>query len=155
MPYRTACLLLAVGLLAALAGAGCATKISESEVKLQLTDAARPFSQQGPQQLIPVYAESRMVAIGLLGEARNQPDSDLSRTVGLQLKRARRRNAHAVVGGPYPDLSDRILANALNLNAKGQLRGLNVVFVSEQTPTPELVDAARLSQTRIHHRAPR
>ena len=142
-------------LLIAAFAVACATPVTEKDVTQQLTEAARPYARKGPQQVIPVYAESKMVAIGLLGEARNQTDSDLSRRVGLQLARAHRRGAHAVVGGPYPDLSDRVLANALTLNSKGQLRGLNVVFVSAEIPTPELIAASRASQTRIHHRAPR
>jgi hypothetical protein len=141
-------------LLVALACAGCATSISEDDLNRQLAEVAQPYARLGPQQMVPVYAESRMVAIGLLAEARNDPGSPLSRRVGRQLDRAHRRNAHAVVGGPYADLSDRILTNALNLNEDGQLRGLKVLFVSDAAPTPALLDAARLSQTRIHHRTP-
>ncbi|MGI9592907.1 MAG: hypothetical protein ACR2P8_16185 [Myxococcota bacterium] len=154
MTSRKSRLALVAGLLALLAGAGCAT-MTEADVKQQLSEAAKPYARRGPQQLIPIYAESRMVAIGLIAEARSDPSSSLSRGVGRQLDRARRRNAHVVVGGPYPDLSDRILTNALKLNAKGQLRGLNVVFVSDEEPTSNLIEAARLSQTRIHHQAPR
>jgi hypothetical protein len=138
----------------ALACAGCATSISESDLNRQLTKVAQPYARSGPQQMIPIYAESRMVAIGLLAEARNDSNSPLSRRVGHQLDRAHRRNAHAVVGGPYADLSDRILTNALNLNEDGQLRGLKVLFVSDAAPTPALLEAARLSQARIHHRTP-
>lgn len=155
MLLRARRLILCAGLLASLAAAGCATSLSETDVKLQLTETARPFAGMGPQQVIPVYAESRMVAIGLLAEARNDSQSKLSRGVALQLKRARQRKANAVVGGPYADLSDRILANALNLNAKGQVRGLRIVFVSDAEPTPELIDAAQQSQARLHHRTPR
>ena len=96
-----------------------------------------------------------MVAIGLITEARTDPEAGLSRSVGQQLKRAHNRKAHAVIGSPYPDLADRILTNALHLNAKGQLRGMTVVFVSEESPTSDLVEAGRVSQTRIHHRTPR
>lgn len=155
MSLRAHRLILCAGLLAGLAAGGCATSVSETDVELQLTETARPFAGMGPQQVIPVYAESRMVAIGLLAEARSDSQSKLSRGVALQLKRARQRKANAVVGGPYPDLSDRILANALKLNAKGQVRGLRIVFVSDEEPTPELLDAAQLSQARLHHRTPR
>ena len=154
MTPRQLRLVLAASLLVLLAGAGCAT-MTEADVKQQLTEAGKPYARRGPQQVIPIYAESRMVAIGLLAEARSDPSSTLSRGVGRQLDRARRRNAHVVVGGPYADLSDRILTNALKLNSEGQLRGLNVVFVSDDEPTSDLIEAARLSQTRIHHRAPR
>ena len=155
MPRRANRSVLCAGLLAVLASAGCATAVTETDVKLQLTETARPFAGMGPQQVIPVYAESRMVAIGLLVEARNDSQSELSRGIALQLKRARQRKANAVVGGPYPDLSDRILANALNLNAKGQVRGLRIVFVSEAQPTPELLAAVRQSEARLHYRSPR
>jgi len=137
-----------------LSAAGCATTVSEADVEQELATVARPYARMGPQQLIPIYAESRMVALGLLAEARNDPRSGLSRGVGRQLDRAHRRRAHAVVGGPYGDLSDTILTNAFKLNDEGQLRGLNVVFVSAEAPSPALLGAARQSRARIHHRSP-
>lgn len=154
MRRRTAHLLLAAGLLAALTSAGCATTVSEADMKLQLAEAAKPYARTGAQQVILVWAESRMVAIGLLAEARNDPASSLSRRIGSRLERTHRRKAHAVVGGPYADLSDRILTNALNMKSDGQLRGLKVVFVSDEAPTPDLLSAARVSRTQIHHRTP-
>ncbi len=155
MPCPIRRLILAAGLLGALAGTGCATSISERDLRLQLREVAQPLARRGPQQLITVYAESRMVAFGLLTEARVEPASELSRGIGNQLKRAHRRRAHVVVGGPYPKLSDRILANALSLNADGQLRGLRVVFVSDTAPTSDLAEAARRARTRLYHLTPR
>ncbi len=155
MPCSIPRLVLAAGLLGALAGTGCATSLSETDLRVQLRETAQSLARTGPQQLITVYAESKMVAFGLLTEARVQPDSDLSRGVGNQLKRAHRRQAHVVVGGPYPKLSDRILANALSLNDEGQLRGLRVVFVSDTAPTSDLAAAARQARTRLYHLTPR
>ena len=150
MALFSRCLALASCLLAI----GCVTLLTEADVEAQLAEAARPFARMGRQQVVAIYAESRIVAFGLLAEARNDPHSKLSKQVNRRLVRTRRRGAHAVVGGPYADLSDRILANALSWSDTGGLAGLRVVFVSDAPPSPELTGAARLARAKLYHRAP-
>ena len=132
--------------------AGCATRVSQDEVAVQLEQAGKPFAALGPRRIIPIYAESKMVAFGLLTEAKTQPASRFSTRLGRKLARAHHRRLHVVVGGPYPELSDRVLANAFRMNHEPGLHGLTVVFVSTERPSPELADAARLAHARLYHR---
>ena len=146
-------LLLSSLLASALAfAAACATPVSQDEVEMQLERAGEPFAALGPRRIIPIYAESKMVALGLLTEAKTQPESRFSTRLGRKLARAHQRHLHVVVGGPYPKLSDRVLANAFRMNREPGLPGLTVVFVSAKRPSPELADAASLAQARLHHR---
>lgn len=144
--------MLLLTLLLALGTAGCATPLTEQEVEAQLERAGQPFAALGPRRIIPIYAESKMVAVGLLTEARTDPHSAYSVRLGHKLARAYHRHFHVVVGGPYPSLTDRVLANALQLNQESGLQGLTVVFVSNEQPSAELADAARLAHARLYHR---
>lgn len=146
-------LLLHALLCAALLGAGCVTPVSEDDVEARLSEAARPFARLGPQRVIPIYAETRLIAVALVTEAKNDPESRVSVQLGRRLALAAKRRFHVlVVGGPYPDLSDRLLLNALNLHRDGELKGLLVVLVSDEEPSAALAEAARVAQTRLHHR---
>ena len=140
--------LLGSGLLAG----GCVTQISEEELETQLERAAEPFEALGRRRLIPIYAETSFIAKVLLTEARANPESPLATQVSNRLGIAARRNFHVVVGGPYPELSDRILRNAFALHRKQGLAGLTVVYVSDVSPSVELAQAARQVHARLHHR---
>lgn len=145
-------LLLATSCVAAALALGCVTALTEAEVETRLGDAARSTPGMDEARLIPIWAETRLVATALLTEARHDPDSALSRQVSARLASAARRRTPVVVGGPYPDLSDRVLLNAITLQEELRLRGLTVLLVSHEGPSPELVAAARDAKTRLLHR---
>ena len=140
--------LLGAGLLAG----GCITPLSEEELETRLELAAEPFEALGRRRLIPIYAETSFIAKALLTEARANPESPLATQVSKRLGIAARRKFHVVVGGPYPDLSDRILRNAFALHRKQGLAGLTVVYVSNARPSVELARAAHEVHAQLHHR---
>jgi hypothetical protein len=141
------------GLLGAcLLAAGCVTPITEEELETRLELAAEPFEALGRRRLIPIYAETSFIARALLTEARVNPESPLTTQVSKRLGIAARRKFHVVLGGPYPDLSDRILLNAFALNRKQGLAGLTIVYVSDARPSFELAEAASEVHAHLHHR---
>lgn len=137
---------------AALLGFGCITPVTEEAVEAQLERAAQPFDGLGRRRVIPIYAETNLIASALLTEAKANPESPPAVRLAHSLAAAAKRNIHVVVGGPYPELSDRIVRNALLLNREQGLRGLTLVYVSEQRPSAELADAARSVRARLYHR---
>ncbi|MDJ0848821.1 MAG: hypothetical protein QNK04_10620 [Myxococcota bacterium] len=133
---------------------GCVTSMTESELKKHLDQEADQM-RLGDRRVMPIYAETRLLAQAMLLEARTDPNSTLSRQIGKRLAAAARRRQSVVVGGPYPKLSDRVLVNAMSAHDEGGLRGLRVVLVSSDRPSAELAQAAREAQARLYHRAER
>ena len=144
------CLVALLG--AGLLTGGCLTPFSEEELETRLEVAAEPFEALGRRRLIPIYAETRFIAKALLTEARVNPESPLTTQVSKRLGIAARRKFHVVVGGPYSDLSDRVLRNAFALHRKQGLAGLTVVYVSNARPSFELARAANEARAQLHHR---
>jgi hypothetical protein len=140
-----------LALLAALA-AGCVTPGSEQDVKARLERAAVPLAAGRATRVYPIWADSRIAAFGLLTEAKHDPSSPLSLQLSRSIALAARRGMNVVVGGPYPELSDRVLQNAFQLNREVPLRGLRLVLVSPSPPTPELASAANRARANLYHR---
>lgn len=139
-------------LIAILAASGCATPISEDRFEEQLQDSASRIPGLGRNHVIPIYADSKLVAQGLLYEARHYPDSsEMSALLGKRLAAASKRRISLVVGGPYPDLTEQVLTNALALNRRQGLRGMKVVLVSSKGPSPDLSRAAREARVRLYY----
>jgi hypothetical protein len=145
---RCVALLACVGLLAG----GCITPLSEADVEDRLEAAAQPFEGLGRRRVVPIYAETSFIAKALLTEARANPESPLAKRVSRTLGVAARRQFHVVVGGPYPELSDRVLRNAFALHREKGLPGLRVVYVSALPPSGELAEAARTARAKLYHR---
>lgn len=150
-PQRTLGLCLAVAALLAL---GCVTPVTEHELEQSLEQSASRIPNLGRKRVIPIYAETRLVAKALLLEARANPDSQLSALLGKRIAAASKRHFSVVVGGPYPDLTEQVLANALALNQEGGLAGMKLVLVSSQGPSAELTRAAREARARLYHHSP-
>ena len=147
--FRFAPALLAVLLLAP---AGCVTPVTESDVEDKLEAAARPFQKLGRRRVIPIYAETSLIARALLTEARANPDSPLIKRIGRSLGVAAKRRFHVVVGGPYPELSDQVLRSAFAHHREQGLGGLTVVYVSDVAPSPALARAAKDVRAKLYHR---
>lgn len=131
----------------------CVTPVTEEDLERKLEQTARSMPALGRSRVIPIYADTKTVAWGLLAEARMEPASPLSVQVQRRIEVAARRGFDVVVGGPYPGLSDQIVRNALTLSEGHRLSGLDVVFVSAQLPSPALKQAAGRAGIRLHHRA--
>jgi len=141
-------------LLALLLTAGCVTAVTELEFEEQLEATADRIPNLGRKRVIPIYAETPMLAKALLYEARHDQDSQLSALLGKRIAAASKRGISIVVGGPYPDLTEQVLSNALNLQDAG-LRGVKVVLVGAEGPSTGLTQLARDSQVRLYHHSPR
>jgi hypothetical protein len=144
--------LLALAALVAL-GAGCATALSKAEVEVRLEQAASELTGQRRSRVIPIYAESQQAAWGLLTEAKVDSDSPLSKRTNRRMALAAKRRSIVVVGGPYAGLSDRVVTNAIALDTEHELSGLQLVFVSPESPSTDLQSAARSASVRLVHRA--
>jgi hypothetical protein len=143
---------IALGLALSLLGlVACVTTLSEADLERELQQAARSSKLAGAA-LIPVYAETKLVARALLFEAQREPESEFSVLVSRRMEVAARRRTGVVVGGPYPELADQILRNALSLHREKGLAGLVVLLVSPAPPSPALAQAARTARTRLVHR---
>jgi hypothetical protein len=140
-----------LALLAALV-AGCVTPGTEQDVEARLERAAAPLVAGRKTRVYPIWAETRIVAFGLLTEAKGDPASPLSLRLSRSIALAARRGQSVVVGGPYPELCDRVLQNVFELNREEPLRGLRLVLVSSSPPTPELASAASRARANLYHR---
>lgn len=134
-----------------LLAAGCVSPYSETELEEHLAETARSFEGLGRTSVIAVHAETDMVAFGLLAEARANTDSPLSQQLGRRIGAAARRGFGVVIGGPYADLSDRVVQNALTLQREGRLPPFTLVFVSPEPPSAALARAARDANARLRH----
>lgn len=136
-----------------LATTSCITPVSEADVEDKLETAAQPFEKLGRRRVLPIYAETSLIARALLTEARANPKAPLTQRIGRSLGIAARRQFHVVVGGPYPELSDQVLRSAFALHRDEGLPGLTVVFVSDAPPSPALANAARGVRAKLYHRS--
>ncbi len=132
---------------------GCASPVTEEELTSRLVEAAASAPDpRAARQIFPVHAATRVSAWTLLSEARSDPRSPLSFQLGRRLASASARRMTFVVGGPYSDLCDQVVRNALSLNRDRPLRGLTVIFVAPEPPSEELRLAAAAVQARLQHR---
>jgi hypothetical protein len=132
--------------------AGCVTPMTQQDVRQRIEDAAGQSEAKNGQRVYPIYAETKLVAWAKLTEAEQEPDIGASAQLAQRLHRAAGRDQRVVVGGPYPELTDRILVNALVANRNGNLSGLTIVFVSADGPSKSLAQEVRNSRARIVHR---
>ena len=145
---RAACLLVAAALAAA-----CATVYEERATEHQLAEVSREVPGLRRPRLVPIHAETSVVAFGLLNEARVNRESPLSTVTQRALEAARRGRRDAVAGGPFPELTDQVLVNALRLSqGDAALAGLSLVVASPAPPSPALAAAARDAKVRLLHR---
>jgi len=140
--------LLVVGLIAA----ACATSLTSQGLDDRLALLGSEIRGLRRPQLFSIYAGSRLEAITLLADARNQPRRRLSLDLAQQIALARTRVVHFVVGGPYADLNQRVVTNALDYHEDRPLPGLVLVYVSPREPSPELAALALSRRVRMIHR---
>ena len=132
---------------------GCATKWTALELDTRLDRVSRTLvPRQAIRRVVPVHAQTKMEAWVLQPEAKSSPESSpLSLADGFRLGRLRKIDY--VVGGPFPELSDRLVLNGLLLSEGGALPGLRIILVRPAAPTAELRRAAGARRVRLEHRA--
>lgn len=139
--------------LGALLALGCVTPMTRDELQGKLAAAGASLPAQGGKpQLFPIFAETRTEAWILLADARSDPESPLSRQLSAHLATATSRRQPLVVGGPYSELCDRVVLNALLLRRDRPLRGLTLVFVAPDPPSREMTAAVAEASARLYHR---
>ena len=136
----------------ALLAVACVTPVTEEQLHDQLEVAAKPVAASKRQRIIPIYAETKVEAWGLLTEARHDPASDMARHLSRSLMLARKRHTDVVIGGPYGSLNDQILRNALALADRGSLVGARLIYVSPDPPSDALRQAVTQAHARLYHR---
>ena len=123
----------------------------ELQGKLAAAAASLPAPRRKPQ-FFPIFAETRTEAWILLADARSDPASPLSRQLSSHLSTATSRRQALVVGGPYSNLCDQVLLNALLSHRDRPLRGLTLLFVAPDPPSPAVTAAASAVSARLYHR---
>jgi len=146
---RIATALLLLGLVAA----GCVTVHREDELEKRLDRLAAATAGLRRPRTAVIHADTRVAALGLLAEARANADSPLSASLARQLSAAHRSRRDVVAGGPFADLTDQVLRNALALHDDGALAGLQLVVASPERPSGELQHAARRTRVSLLYRA--
>lgn len=143
-----------VGLLVLFLLAGCATKLSAPELDSRLERVSRTVAaRQAIRRVVPVHAQTKMEAWVLRTEAKSSPEaSPLSLELADGFRLGRIRRIDYIVGGPFPELSDRLVLNGLLLNESGALPGLRIILVSPAAPSAELRKAAQARRARLEHR---
>jgi hypothetical protein len=142
-----------IALLAALLATGCVTPMTRDELQGKLAAAAASVPSLGRKpQYFPIFAETKTEAWVLLADARSDPGSSLSTQLSAHLATARGRRQALVVGGPYSELCDQVLLNAFSLRRDRPLRGLTLVLVAPDPPSPKLTAAATAASARLYHR---
>jgi hypothetical protein len=141
----------ALALLAVLVCA-CATPPTESDLEDRLERLGAATRGLRHPRVIAIHADTRAHAFGLLMEARANVDSPLSTALSRQLASAQRTHRDLVAGGPFGDLNDRVLCNALALQDEKGLAGLRILVASPDEPSRALVLAARKASVRLLHR---
>jgi hypothetical protein len=142
-----------IPVLGALLALGCVTPMTRDELQGKLAAAAAsvPALTRKPQYF-PIFAETRTEAWILLADARSDPASPMSSQLSVHLGTASSRRQALVLGGPYSELCDQVLLNALSLRRDRPLRGLTLVFVAPDPPSPSVTTAASAASARLYHR---
>jgi hypothetical protein len=132
---------------------GCVTVYHEDEFEKRLERLGAATQGLRRPRTALIHADTRMVALGLLAEARANVDSPLSASIGRQLAAAQRTRRDVVAGGPFPDLTEQVMRNAFALQKDGALEGLQLVLATQEQPSPALQNAARRTRVRLLYRA--
>ena len=135
--------LLGLGLVAALLA--CATPPDDEQIEAALRLAAASVPTLSPEaRVVAVNADSEMDAWTQVVQ------SDVEACA-----RAERAPVDYVVGGPYPQLNERVVLDAFGSVRAPRLPGLTLLFVSDKPPSDELRQSAgALGATLLHRPLP-
>jgi hypothetical protein len=150
-PLHAAGLALAACLLA------CASPPTDEEVDAELRQIAKSVKPVGELRIVGIYAESRMDSWAQWAESTSEGKEASSlpaRRLARALSQSDRKRVAVVTGGPYASFNERIVLDALRVSKLERMRGLTLVFVSPEPPTPELRTAVTNASAKLVHRAP-
>ena len=100
---------------------------------------------------LPVLADSPEDAWGRVVRARTGKLLEESRVLAATFEPASRESVEVVVGGPYPQLVEQVMLDALAITPRARLTGLRVVLISREPPSAKLRQALDASQAAWVH----
>jgi hypothetical protein len=142
----------------ALLALGCTIPPTESEVESDLRRIAagvRPLP--GELRVVALNAGSRMDAWAQMTESAAEGEewsSEQVRHLTRVFNKADRRRVAVVTGGPYAQLNERVVLEALDSVKPPRLPGLTLVFVSPEPPTADIRGAVSRRGSVLVHRTP-
>ena len=148
---RCARALWGLGLLAALFA--CAAPPDEEQIEALLRRVAASVPALSPEaRVVAVTADSEMEAWAQVVQSKAEGPSGLARMLAQAFAYAERTPLDYVVGGPYPQLNERVVLDAFGDVRATRLPGLTLLFVSEDPPSDELAQRARTLRATLLHR---
>jgi hypothetical protein len=151
---RCARALWGLGLVAALLA--CAAPPDEEQIEAALRRVAASVPALSPEaRVVAVKADSEMDAWAQVVQSTAEGPSGLARMLAQAFARAERAPLDYVVGGPYPQLNERVVLDAFGSVRAPRLPGLTLLFVSEDPPSEKLRQSAgALGATLLHRPLP-
>ena len=134
----------------------CATPPGDEQVEAALRLVAASVPTLSPEaRVVAVNADSEMDAWARVVQSRAEGPSGLARMLAQAFARAERTPLDYVVGGPYPQLNERVVLDAFGSVRAPRLPGLTLLFVSDKPPSDELEQSASaLGATLLHRPLP-
>lgn len=143
-----------VGVVGIALAAGCATPPSDARVEAELRRLGAEVRELGrAPRIVVLNAGSQMDAWGKISASQADGPSTRMQALGSQLAKADRRRVGVVMGGPFPQLNDRMVLDALAASGTGPLPGLTLLLVSPEPPHEDVRLEARRRRIRLVHRA--
>ena len=140
-----------LGLVAALLA--CAAPPGDEQVETALRRAAASVPTLSPEaRVVAVNADSEMDAWTQVVQSDVEGPSGLARMLAQAFARAERAPVDYVVGGPYPQLNERVVLDAFGSVRAPRLPGLTLLFVSDKPPSDELRQSAGALRATLLHR---
>ena len=134
----------------------CAAPPGDEQIESALRRAAASVPTLSPEaRVVSVNADSEMDAWAQVVQSAAEGPSGLARMLAQAFARAERAPVDYVVGGPYPQLNERVVLDAFGNVRAPRLPGLTLLFVSENAPSDELRrNAGALGVTLLHRPLP-
>lgn len=131
---------------------GCTTPPTDERLEAELRHQAAQVRELGVRPHIVVCnASNRMDVWGQLAESK-AGTSARAQAMGRVFAKASRVRVGYVVGGPYAQLVDQLLLDALRASGSAALPGLVLLHVSRDPPQQELVLEVQRRKAKLIHR---
>lgn len=131
----------------------CATPPSDANLEAELRRQGGQVPELGrAPRVVVLNAGSSMDAWGQVTASRADGPSTRMQALGSQLAKADRRRVGVVMGGPFPQLNDRMVLDALAASGSRPLPGLVLLVVSPDPPHEDVRHEARRRGFKLVHR---
>jgi hypothetical protein len=132
----------------------CATPPSDARVEDELRRLGAQVQGLGrTPHIVVLNAGSRMDAWGQITASQADGPSTRMQALGRRLAKGSRQRVGVVIGGPFAQLNDRMLSDALTASGRDPLPGLTLLLVSPEPPNDELRREAKRRKLNLVHRA--